>query len=63
MSTANLTDKTLQEILSKLQEVHDLLSRHLKKPSSADKIFEPLIRAPSLAKIAEDAARDLTPIP
>jgi hypothetical protein len=53
MASRNKTNNTLESILSKVQEIHDLLSKHL-KPASPDEI-ESLLKTPNLSKMIEDA--------
>ena len=52
MAPRNKTNHTLEAILSKVQKIQDLLSKHL-KPAGIDEI-ESLLKTPNLSKIIED---------
>jgi hypothetical protein len=50
MDQVNSIENKLREIVSKLDEIRELLNKHQKKePGSQDKIFEPILKAPHLS--------------
>jgi hypothetical protein len=56
MDQEQAIESTLKEILSKIDEIHELLAKPQKRESThREKIFEPLLKAPNVSRITEDA--------
>jgi hypothetical protein len=52
MDQVHAIESTLKEILSKIDEIHELLAKPQKRESThREKIFEPLLRAPNVSEL------------